>query len=145
MTDGTDGLHDTYFLRKLYFESIKQHAESMRTPHFKDDQTYLKMRQRGELSGLSEIASSVRKYQQERKENPPETEQSRTRRTNYNSLESSLTNGNYTPTPTKPNSDYARVMTGYSTITTPTLEKTMRSYQPENHPYKPSPSVYFFS
>ncbi len=139
-----DGLHDTYFLRKLYFEQIKQHAEAMRAPHFKDDHTYLKMRQRGELFGNTEIGTAIRKYQSKKEETGPEAKTVPRIATMKSNLESTLINGDYSANTIQPNSNYARIMTGFDPKATPYLEKSMRSYQSDNHPYKPSPSVYFF-
>ena len=53
---GSEGLHDTYFLRAMYFADKQKTVQAVTAPHRKDDHTYLIRRQRGELLGLQETS-----------------------------------------------------------------------------------------
>lgn len=58
--DANNSLHDTYFLREMYFKTRQKMVEIAQTPHRRDDNTYLMMRQRGQITGAAEHAEGRR-------------------------------------------------------------------------------------
>lgn len=59
-TDAKNSLHETYFLREMYFKVRQKNTEIAQTPHLNDDNTYLMMRQRGQITGAVEHAEGRR-------------------------------------------------------------------------------------
>lgn len=59
-----EGLHDTYFMRAMFFKDKKKLEETTQEHHPTDDHTYLKRAQRGHISSAPGVLENKLSYSQ---------------------------------------------------------------------------------